>query len=73
MPPVGQPERITQNRVVALFRDELQYKYLGNWEYRDGNSNIEEKYLSEYLNRKLVEAFYLFLFFEACLLVDNFK
>ena len=28
---VGQPERITQNRIVELFRDELGYAYLGNW------------------------------------------
>ena len=39
---VGQPERATQDRVVALFRDELGYRYLGDWTDRDGNSNIEE-------------------------------
>lgn len=49
---VGQIERITQNRVVKLFKDELGYTYLGNWEERENNSNIEEKYLSAYLNRK---------------------
>jgi len=38
---VGQPERITQNRVVKLFRDELKYTYLGNWEDRPNNSNID--------------------------------
>jgi len=26
---VGQPERTTQNRVIALFRHELGYRYLG--------------------------------------------
>ncbi len=40
---VGQPERATQNRVIALFRDELGYRYLGDWTDRDGNSNIEER------------------------------
>jgi type I restriction enzyme R subunit len=48
---VGQPERATQNRVIALFRGELGYRYLGDWSDRDGNSNIEEKILSEWLAR----------------------
>ena len=48
-PQVGQIERKTQNRIVSLFRDRLGYDYLGNWEDRDGNSNIEEKLLREYL------------------------
>ena len=48
---VGQIERKTQNRVVALFRDRLGYDYLGNWEDRDDNSNIEEGYLRLFLSR----------------------
>ena len=40
---VGQSERNTQNRVVALFRDELGYRHLGDWTDRDGNSNILRK------------------------------
>jgi type I restriction enzyme R subunit len=48
---VGQPERATQNRVIALFRDELGYRYLGHWIDRDGNSNIEEKILTAYLTK----------------------
>jgi type I restriction enzyme, R subunit len=52
MSEVGQIERITQNRVVELFKDELKYDYLGNWEERPNNSNIEEEYLTAYLNRK---------------------
>jgi len=40
---VGQIERITQDRVVKLFQDELGYKYLGNWEERENNSNIERE------------------------------
>jgi type I restriction enzyme R subunit len=46
---IGQPERATQNRVIALFRDELQYRYLGDWSDRTSNSNIEESLLTEYL------------------------
>ncbi len=38
-----------QNRVIALFRDELRYRYLGNWTDRYGNSNIEDGLLSAYL------------------------
>lgn len=48
---VGQPERATQNRVVALFRDELGYRYLGDWADRGGNSNIEEGLLTAWLTR----------------------
>ncbi len=46
---IGQPERVTQNRVVKLFRDELGYRKLGDWTERSGNSNIEESHLSAYL------------------------
>ncbi len=46
---VGQSERATQNRVIALFRDELGYRYLGDWTDRAGNSNIEEGLLSHWL------------------------
>ena len=42
MSTVGQIEKKTQARVVALFRDTLGYDYLGNWKDRDGNRNIEE-------------------------------
>lgn len=49
---VGQPERATQNRVIALFCDELRYRYLGDWTDRDGNSNIEEALLSDWLTKR---------------------
>ena len=48
-PNVGQLERRTQNRIIALFRDELGYEYLGNWEEREKNSNVEEEYLRAFL------------------------
>ena len=48
---VGKPERATQDRVIALFREELRYRYLGDWTYRDSNSNIEEALLSAYLTK----------------------
>lgn len=46
---IGDLERKTQNRVVTLFENELNYRYLGNWEKRDGNSNLEESILRDYL------------------------
>ena len=49
MSTIGQAERVTQNRVIALFRDELRYRYLGDWIDRDGNSNIEEGLLTAWL------------------------
>lgn len=45
---LGKSERITQNRVAALFRDQLGYTHLGDWSDRD-NSNIEESLLTAYL------------------------
>ena len=49
MSDIGKPEIVTQKRVVALFRDELDYRYLGDWQDRDGNSNVEEGLLTDYL------------------------
>ncbi|MBT9438379.1 MAG: HsdR family type I site-specific deoxyribonuclease [Desulfobacterales bacterium] len=49
---VGDIERITQNRVVKLFKEKLGYTYLGNWEDRSGNSNIEEELLTNHLTKK---------------------
>jgi type I restriction enzyme R subunit len=51
MSDIGKPERETQNRVIALFRDDLHYRYLGDWTDRSDNSNIEEKLLTDYLTR----------------------
>jgi type I restriction enzyme R subunit len=42
-------ERQTQNRVIDLFRNELGYEYLENWQDRENNSNIETEYLTKYL------------------------
>jgi type I restriction enzyme, R subunit len=43
---IGKPEGATQNRVIALIRDELGFRYLGDWADRGGNSNIEERLLT---------------------------
>jgi type I restriction enzyme, R subunit len=49
---VGQVERRAQDRVVKLFRDSLGYDYLGNWEYREGNSNVEVELLAANLRAR---------------------
>ena len=49
---VGQIERLTQNRIVQLFIKQLGYTYLGNWEEREGNCNVEETLLRKYLSEK---------------------
>jgi type I restriction enzyme R subunit len=48
---IGKPERTTQDRVIALFRDELGYRYLGDWTDRDVNNNIEDGLLSAWLTK----------------------
>ncbi|KRC92589.1 restriction endonuclease subunit R [Terrabacter sp. Root85] len=52
MSDVGQIERKAQERVVKLFRDHLGYEYLGNWEYRECNSNIEAALLVQNLEAR---------------------
>jgi type I restriction enzyme, R subunit len=49
---IGQTERATQNRVVALLRDELQYCNLGDWRDRAGNSCIDQPLLGAWLTRR---------------------
>ena len=48
---VGQLERKTQDRVIGVFRDSLDFDYLGNWETR-GNSNVEIDLLTQNLRAR---------------------
>jgi len=52
MSDVGQRERIAQNRVVQHFQDTLGFDYLGNWETRAGNSNVEAALLTQNLRAR---------------------
>jgi len=52
MSDVGQIERNSQDRIVKLFQQRLGYKYLGDWEERTGNSNVEEANLRDWLKRQ---------------------
>lgn len=49
---IGKPERATQQRVIALFRDQLDYDYLGDWTERPDNRCVEEQYLRPWLERR---------------------
>ncbi|MFJ4869249.1 type I restriction endonuclease subunit R [Streptomyces sp. NPDC088757] len=49
---VGQTERKTQERVVKLFRASLDYEYLGNWEHRTENSNVDMELLTKNLRAR---------------------
>jgi type I restriction enzyme R subunit len=51
MSDIGKPERATQKRIIELFRDELGYRFLGDWSDRD-NSNIDEDLLTASLTRR---------------------
>lgn len=44
-------ERITQNRIIRLFKS-MKYTYYGNWEERENNCNVEEQYLRKYLKEQ---------------------
>jgi len=52
MSTVGQIEKETQQRVVNLFREALKYDYLGNWEERENNRNIELELLRAFLKKQ---------------------
>jgi type I restriction enzyme, R subunit len=51
MTDIGKSERITQHRTIDLFRDELGYRYLGDWIDRPKNSNVEEGILTTYVSK----------------------
>ena len=48
MSAIGKPERATQDRIIALFRDELDYRFLGDRSDHD-NGNADEVLLRSWL------------------------
>ena len=52
MTAVGELEARTQRRVVHYFRHQLGYEYLGNWQDRPNNRNIETDLLTRFLSRQ---------------------
>ena len=60
MSTVGQREIRTQKRVIAFFKDALGYTYLGNWQDRDNNRNIERELVIDWFegqghSRKIID------------------
>ncbi len=49
---IGETERKTQNRLIGLFKDNLRYTFLVNWEERENNRNIEEQLLHKFLKNR---------------------
>ncbi len=52
MTKIAPNERETQKKVVQFFELALKYDYLGDWHYREGNTNIETKYLIPFLEKQ---------------------
>ena len=50
MSTVGQIERETQNRIVQLFQKQLEYRYIGNLEEEENNSNLRETDFLKFLD-----------------------
>ncbi len=53
---VGQKELVTQQRVIKLLKDQLQWEYLGDWHHRDNNRNVEESILTPWLHNRGVNS-----------------
>ena len=63
---ISKPERVTQNRVVKLFHEQLAYTCLGNLEDKADNSGYKlDKYLSKICNKqRFIELLYDFVLFD---------
>lgn len=46
---IGKSERTTQNRIIQLFQEELNYSYLGDWQEEQRTLPIEEELLLGFL------------------------
>ena len=49
---IGERERATQDRVIKLLCEKLNYRYYDNWQYRENNSNVEVEYLRPWLQKR---------------------
>lgn len=46
---VSDTEERIQGRLVTFFQDALGYEYLGDWQSRENNSNIDKTLLTKWL------------------------
>lgn len=46
---IGKSERLTQNRIIQLFQEELNYSYLGDWQEEPRTLPVEEELLLGFL------------------------
>ena len=49
MSKVGELEFKTQRRVLKFFQEALGFHYLGDWSDRNGNANVEQEFLAQWL------------------------
>ena len=49
---IGKPEKETQDRVLKLFQNDLNYEYLGDWQEENRYQPIEENLLLSFLTKK---------------------
>ena len=49
---IGKPELETQERIIQLFQNELDYTFLGNWKKQQRTLPIEEKRLFNFLTKE---------------------
>ena len=49
---VGETEGRTQERVITFFQKTLGWTYLGNWQARQDNSNVEKDLLTDWLKSR---------------------
>lgn len=49
---IGKSERSTQNRIIQLFQEELNYSYLGDWQEEQRTLPVEEELLLGFLRHQ---------------------
>ena len=49
---INDRERTTQNNLIRYFQKTLKYTYLGDWQHRDDNKNVEDELLKDWLKKQ---------------------